>query len=128
MKKYQESTIIYNKIKESSNLTDDAMLILGVTRDKIDIGMKQCISKGMSRKKAAQHIYNIWKKASPDAQAAPATPKEMELMGFKIEGEQWIHSSTSYTISKEQASTVPFSSIEREVLNRTKLNASESPS
>jgi hypothetical protein len=125
--KYQESTIIYNKIKESSNLTDDAMAILGVTRDKIDVGMKQCISKGMSRKKATQHIYNLWKKSSPDAQGAPATEKEMKLMGFELKGDQWVH-PTQYSISKEQASITPFHEIEREVLNRTKQIASESPS
>lgn len=65
MRKYQESAIIFNKIKETSGMTDEQMSLLGVTIEKIDTAMKQCKDKGMSNKKAMQTIYKLWKYAEP---------------------------------------------------------------
>lgn len=57
--KYPESAIIYNKI--AKGLNEQALTILGVTREKIDQAMHQCVSAGMSRKKAMETIYKMWK-------------------------------------------------------------------
>lgn len=56
--KYLETAIIYNKI--AKGLNEQALTILGVTREKIDTAMHQCVSAGMSRKKAMRTIYKLW--------------------------------------------------------------------
>lgn len=61
--KYEESAIIYNKIKETSNLNEEALALLGVTKEKLDDAMQKCISAGMSRKKASEVIYKMWNNA-----------------------------------------------------------------
>ena len=64
--KYQESAIIYNKIKEKSGMNDQAMAVLGITKDKIDQAMHSCVSSGMSRKAAMRTIYKMWNYAEPE--------------------------------------------------------------
>jgi len=61
--KYQESAIIYNKIAKGN---DKAMSLLGVTKEKIDKAMHQCVSAGMSRKQAMRTIYKMWNYAEPE--------------------------------------------------------------
>lgn len=64
--KYTESAIIYNKIKDTSKLTDEQLTALDVTKDKIDKAMHNCVSQGMSRKKAMRVIYKLWTNAEPE--------------------------------------------------------------
>lgn len=59
--KHPESAIIFNRIKQSSNLNDEALSLLGITKDKIDTAMVQCIKAGLSKKKAMDTIFNLWK-------------------------------------------------------------------
>jgi hypothetical protein len=64
--KYTETNIIYNKIASTSKLTPDQLTTIGVTMDKIDKAMHQCVSSGMSRKKAMITIYKMWNYAEPE--------------------------------------------------------------
>jgi len=62
--KYQESAIIYDKI--AKGLNEQALSILGVTREKIDQAMNICVTSGMSRKQAMRTIYKMWNYAEPE--------------------------------------------------------------
>jgi hypothetical protein len=59
--KYPESKIIFDKMKAQSKLNDEAMGLIGITIDKIDRAMKQCLDAGMSRQAAVKTIYKLWK-------------------------------------------------------------------
>lgn len=61
--KYEETATIINKIKQKTQLNDEALSLIGVTQERIDKAMTQCIDAGMSRKKAAEVIYKMWDNA-----------------------------------------------------------------
>lgn len=87
---YEETHIVYNKIKEHLNYNDDTLEILGYSKEKIDKAISECTSKGMSRKQAAKTVFDIWMKSDPTTRSASA--KEMCLMGFQLKDMQWVHS------------------------------------
>jgi hypothetical protein len=61
--KHFESKVVYEKMK--GELTDEAMELLGITVDKIDNALQQCMSAGMSKRAAVKQIYRLWKFAEP---------------------------------------------------------------
>ena len=116
--KYEETNIIYNKVKETSGLTDAALSLLGATKDKIDAAIHSCVSKGMSRQHAMRTVYNLWKNASPDVQASPPTLFEMTLMGFEWKDGTWVHMDYPITLTAEEQLTKSFKEIEDMVLSK----------
>lgn len=61
--KFQETAIVYEKIKATSNMNDEALAIIGMTKEKIDAAILKCVSAGMSRKKAADVVFKMWDNA-----------------------------------------------------------------
>jgi hypothetical protein len=118
---YEETHIVYNKIREHLNLNDEALALLGYSKDKIDKSIKLCTAQGMSRTQAAKTVFNLWIKADSDTQ--PPSHKEMCLMGFEYINDQWVHSDyPDIIITKEQQAGKTFNEVEIIVLARKQRN------
>jgi Holliday junction resolvasome RuvABC DNA-binding subunit len=65
MKFTAEVNAIWKKIQQTSTLNDEALTLLGYSKEKIDKAMKQCCDAGMSRKKAMHAIVKMYKFAEP---------------------------------------------------------------
>lgn len=114
--KQEEPAIIYNKIKEQSGLTDEALTAVGVTKDRIDIAYSQLISKGVTPSNAIATILRMWENSDPDVKQAPATSKEMVLMGFVYSDGAWTHSKyKGLQYTKELVRSKSFREIEQAV-------------
>jgi hypothetical protein len=88
--KHFEAKGLYQKIK--GDATDEMMDVLGITVEKLERAIQQCMDKGLSKKKAIETVYKLWQKAGEDYKKYPSD-KEMELMGFSREGDNWKHPS-----------------------------------
>lgn len=119
MKYPTETTIVYDKIKKESKLNDEALALIGINKDKINKAIDQCISRGFSRKKAMQFVYNLWKKSNPDTKPAAPTAKEMTMMGFVMlsDRDRWKHTETGIEIASTTLEYLLFSEVEAMVLN-----------
>ncbi len=65
MKFAAEVNAIWKKIQTTSGLNDEALTLIGYSKDKLDAAMKQCCDAGMSRKKAMHTIVKMYKFAEP---------------------------------------------------------------
>lgn len=61
MNKCPETAMIYNKIKEDLELPDEALAVLGITKEDIDARMDVAIKSGLTRQQATDAILTIWK-------------------------------------------------------------------
>lgn len=121
---YEETHIVYNQIKTHLQYNDETLDLLGYSKEKIDKAIQECTSKGMSRKQAAKTVFDIWMKADPTLH--PASAKEMCLMGFQLQGRQWVHTDyPDIIITFDQQREKTFKEIEDMVL--AKQNDSRPP-
>lgn len=131
MKHPNETAIVYNSIKKDSSLNDEALIKIGVSKERISKALEHCLTKGMSRKASMRTVFNLWKQADKDGQAHP-TNKELALMGFIDKDGTWIHTLTGLTLTTEEIKTKSFSEVEGMVFkaahdNIAKQNASRPP-
>lgn len=61
--KFEETHRIYNAIKKKMDLNDEALQLLGISKEAIDKGIKQCRDAGLSKKQAMKTIMNMWNEA-----------------------------------------------------------------
>lgn len=121
MKPHPDAVIIFNKIKKDSGLNDEALALIGITPQKLTTSYKQCVSKGLSRRKAMETIFKLWKQSDPEIKeiTGKVSAKEMDMMGFELTPLQiWKHTKTGVEISKEALNQLSFEEIEAKVLNK----------
>jgi hypothetical protein len=102
MKYQQQVDNVLKAISEDSQIPVESLPLIGVTPEQIHRSIEQMIDKGMSLGAAEKAIITIWNKADPNAQAKPATPAEMILLGYKLSKGIWTHDIAKVAITDEE--------------------------